>query len=113
MAPIQPELEVKQRPNGVFQIGEDLQARCFSRDGRPASQLSWFIEEEQIYETLGMPEVAESLTEGNTTLYTSSQILTRRIQSGDDRKHLVCRATSIAGPPQEARFQIQVRCKFK
>lgn len=93
-------------------------AFCSSRDGRPAATLGWFLDDEPILDGLGQPEIFESPLSGGdgnnqSSLFTIRQNLTRYIRADDDRKLLICRATHVAGPAQEARHQLQVRCKYR
>lgn len=98
---------------GQFEVGEELHAKCISRDGRPPATLSWFLEDEPITDRLGQTEIYESLASSNQTLYTSSQTLSRFIVASDDRKNIICRATHIGmDRPQETKIQLQVRCKY-
>lgn len=115
MPPLRPELEFSPRAhNGAYEIDQQLQARCISRDGRPAAAISWYLDEEQLNEGLSLPEVLETHAPNNTTLYTISQIATVRITANLDRKHLICRAAHQTdhGKPQEAYIQLQVKCKL-
>lgn len=114
--PLRPELEFSPRArNGAYEIDQQLQARCISRDGRPPATLSWWLDDEQLHEGLALPEVLETHAPNNTTLYTISQVATVRIQANLDRKHLICRAAHQTdhGNPQEAHLQLQVKCRYK
>lgn len=113
VAPLAPEIDIltKSRTNS-YEIDQKFVAKCISRDGRPPSVISWFLDDEPINDNLGLVEIVDTLTSGNTTLYTSSQTITKYIKSTDDRRNLICRTSHIAGNPQEARLQLQVRCKY-
>lgn len=102
----------RDRRENTFEIEEQIIAICISRDGRPAATLTWFLDEEPIYEGLSQPDIAESTLPGNQSLFSIRQNLTRYIRADDDRKVLVCRASHVAGSPQDARHQLQVRCKY-
>lgn len=111
VAPLPPELDVvRGNKQGIYEIDSELQVTCISRDGRPPSTITWFLDDEPIYDGLGLVTVGESLDSSNTTLFTSSQTLTRRIHSSDDRKYIICRTQHIAGRPQDAKIQLEVRC---
>lgn len=115
MPPLRPELEISPRSRGgAYEIGQQVQARCISRDGRPPAALHWYLDEEALHEGLSLPEVIETHTPNNTTVHTISQIATIRISAQFDRKHLICRAVHQTdhGQPQEAHIQLQVRCKY-
>lgn len=114
MPPLRPELEFSPRPrNGAYEIDQQIQARCISRDGRPPATLHWLVDEEPLHEGIALPEVVETQAPNNTTLYTIAQVATIRISAHYDRKHLICRAAHQTdhGQPQEAHIQLQVRCK--
>lgn len=113
MPPQRPEIKIntEQRRNS-FEIDQDFQATCVSRDGRPPALLYWFLDDEQITEGLSAPRVIDTLTGHNTTLYSVAQTLNRRLKATDDRKYLICRSIHPADQPQEDKFQLQVRCKF-
>lgn len=112
--PLLPEIEVISPKNSFFKIDEKFEAICISRDGRPPSTLEWFIDNEPITEGLDVVETTESLDNRNSTLYTTSQRITRYIKATDDRKQLTCRASNIAdrGEHPEAKLQFKVRCKY-
>lgn len=114
MAPLRPELEINTKSqSGSYEIGEQFRATCISRDGRPPSNITFYLDDEPITEGLGMDEIIESIASQNTMLYTSRKTITKYIQASDDRKTLICRSHHIAdrGQPQEVRMQFQVRCK--
>lgn len=114
MPPQRPEIQLQSDARrGTFEIDQEFQARCVSRDGRPPAQLQWFLDNDQILDTdqVGVPKVIESLTSNNTTLYSVAVTLKRRLQATDDRKFLICRSVHPADQPQEDRLQLQVRCK--
>lgn len=107
--PARPEIQ----PNtvGQFQIDQDLQLTCVSRNGRPPAQLYWFLDNEQIFEGVSRPRISDTITNQNTTLYTVAVQLNRRLRASDDHKFLICRSIHPADQPQEDRLQLQVRCK--
>lgn len=112
LAPLRPELEINTKSEtGTYQIGQRFSAACISRDGRPPSKLSFFLDNEPITDGVGPEEIIESLASKDTNLYTTRKQITRIIQASDDRRTLTCRAEHIAdrGQPQEARMQFQVR----
>lgn len=96
----------------IFEIEEKITAKCTSRDGRPPSTITWFLDDEPITDGLNRVEIVDSMTSDNLTLFMVTQQLTKYIKASDDKKTLVCRTSHIAGQPQEARQQIQVRCKY-
>lgn len=114
VAPIHPELEIKSKSqSGPLEIGEQIRATCISRDGRPSSNISFYLDDDPLTEGLGMDEIVESITSQNTKVFTTRKTLTRYIQASDDRKTLICRTDHITdrGQAQYAKRQLQVRCK--
>lgn len=114
MAPLRPELEINTKSqSGSYEIGEEFRATCISRDGRPPSNISFYLDDEPITEGLGMDEIIESIASKNTMLYTTRKTIRKFIQASDDRRTLTCRTQHIAdrGQPQDVRMQFQVRCK--
>lgn len=114
MPPLRPELEINTKSQtGIYEIGEQFRATCISRDGRPASNITFYLDDEPITEGLGYDEVIESMANKDTMLFTSRKTITKTIQASDDRRTLICRTHHMAdrGQPQEVRTQFQVRCK--
>lgn len=114
MAPLRPELEINTKSqSGSYEIGQKFQATCISRDGRPPSNISFYLDDEPITEGVGIDEIIESIASQNTMLYTTRKTITKYIQASDDRRNLICRVQHIAdrGQPQEVKLQFQVRCK--
>ncbi|CAD7079919.1 unnamed protein product [Hermetia illucens] len=114
LPPHRPELEVISKPpRNFFEADETLQARCISRDGRPAANISWFLNDEPILEGLGVPETAETTAaDGTSKLFTSVQEIKRRLQPSDDGKFLVCRTSHIADRGQENMVKQQLLVKY-
>ncbi|XP_037041947.1 fasciclin-3 isoform X3 [Bradysia coprophila] len=112
LAPLRPELELYTKSEtGAYQIGQQFHAACISRDGRPPSNITFYLDDEPITEGVEADEIIESIASKNTMLYTTRKQIRRYIQASDDRRTLICRSHHIAdrGQPQEARMQFQVR----
>lgn len=113
MPPRRPEIKINSdRPRNTFEIDQEFQAMCISREGRPAAKLEWYLDDEPITEGLAQPRILQQLAGKNTTLYTVNQTLNRRLKASDDRRFLICRSIHVAQQPQEDRFQLSVRCKL-
>lgn len=115
MAPNPPELEIKTKSKtGTYEIAEQFSATCISRDGRPPSNITFFLDDEPLNEGVGIPEIIESLTSSNTMVYSTRRTITKFIQASDDRRRLICRTQHIAdrGQPQQAHTQLIVRCMY-
>lgn len=115
MAPLPPELDTQPcSRSDICEVDDVFQAVCISHDGRPPAQIEWYLDDQRITEGLGMIEIGESLTSQNTTLYTSSQKISRTLRASDDTKNLICRTPHITDrgqPPQQTQFQLHVKCK--
>lgn len=103
--------EIQPNTASQFQIDQDLQVNCVSRNGRPPAQLYWFLDNEQIFEGVSRPRISDTITNQNTTLYTVTLQLNRRLRASDDHKFLICRSIHPADQPQEDRIQLQVKCE--
>lgn len=113
MPPRRPEIKITtEQHRSSFEIEQNFQATCISRDGRPPARLQWFLDDEPITEGLSSPRVHDVLSGSNTTLHTVIQSLSRRLKPSDDRRFLICRSFHPAQQPQEDRFQLSVRCKY-
>lgn len=112
-APIRPELEIITAQVDGFQMDQDFRAKCISRDGRPAANLTWSLGGEIITDGLTVPELITTSDSRNVTLTTITQTFSRRLRSDDDMKILTCTASHMASPtPQNASTQLNVRCKY-
>ncbi|XP_031629264.1 fasciclin-3 isoform X2 [Contarinia nasturtii] len=111
LPPKRPEINIHTNMNrGSFEIDQDFEAECISRDGRPAANLQWFLDSEQIVDGVSAPRLLhDSITGRNTTLYTVGIQLNRRLKASDDRKFLICRSIHPADQQQEDRVQLSVR----
>lgn len=115
MAPIRPELQIQTPPTrGAHDLETAFTAVCFSRRGRPASQLQWFLGDEPILDGLGKVDVKTEIAPDGRPVYSVAQILTRQLKINDDHKDLICKALHPTDhhQPQESRYQVLVKCKF-
>lgn len=113
MPPRRPEIKINtDQQRNSFEIDQDFQATCISKEGRPPAHLQWFLDNEPITEGLAKPRIIDQLAGPNTTLYTVVQTLSRRLKASDDRRFLICRSFHPAQQPQEDRYQLAVRCKL-
>ncbi|GJQ75304.1 putative coreceptor-mediated virion attachment to host cell [Trypoxylus dichotomus] len=92
-APRAPELELARDTYGQYKVNEMLKASCIVKDGRPVANISWFLDEEPIYEGLSMPTVLDFT---NDDLHTKIQNLTRQLMWSDNGRYLKCAATHPA-----------------
>lgn len=113
-APLRPELEILTRTlTDGFEMDQEFRAKCISRDGRPASNLTWSLGEEILTDGLALPETVTTMDSRNVSLTTITQVISRRLRADDDKKILTCTSTHLASPvAQNASTQLNVRCKF-
>uniref|UniRef100_A0A6B2EA49 Putative cell adhesion molecule 3 n=1 Tax=Phlebotomus kandelakii TaxID=1109342 RepID=A0A6B2EA49_9DIPT len=112
LEPQRPQLEIlSQGRNGAFEVDTEFQAKCISHDGRPPANITWYLDDEPLFDGLTMPEVVETHDRNNATLYTVVQGVQRFIRVDDDRRHLICRANHFSYPQGylDARIQLLVR----
>ncbi|XP_055917848.1 fasciclin-3 isoform X3 [Eupeodes corollae] len=113
LRPHQPVIELLSKPgqDEAFAAESKFAARCVVRDGRPAANISWFIDDLPIVQGLNPPEVIESQSDKNVTLSTTAQLLQKYLTPEDDGKMLICRAyhQTDREDPQEGKFLLKVR----
>ncbi|XP_026467486.1 fasciclin-3-like [Ctenocephalides felis] len=92
--PSPPEMETSPgtQARDTFRANDILTARCVVRDGRPPANISWYLDDEPIYDGLSEPQVIDT-PDG---LATSVQNITRRLQPNDDGRRLTCVARHLA-----------------
>lgn len=119
--PKAPELDVNRGSEAqqIYRAGDVLQAACYIRDGRPAANISWYLDNDLLVEGLNEPIIINGLDD----LQTVQQNLTRRLSPQDDSKQLRCVANHIAlngagpeagpnaGRTYQSSIQLNVKCK--
>lgn len=97
----------------IYKLNDVLQASCVVRDGRPVANISWYLNEEPLYNSeVSMPTIMELAKEN---LQTKVQNMTRVLQASDNGKSLRCVAFHPAYPEGRAETsrQLDVKCKFQ
>ncbi|XP_074039691.1 fasciclin 3 isoform X2 [Leptinotarsa decemlineata] len=110
-APKTPELDISRGTDSlrVYKVNDVLEASCIVRDGRPVANISWFLDDEPINESiLKMPTVVEMAKEN---LQSKLQNLTKVLQPTDNGRSLKCVAFHPAYPGgrQETKRQLDVK----
>lgn len=85
-APQLPQITVDQRE---LEAGEELEAECTSIDGRPAANITWYLNDQPLGP--GEIETVDSSTTG-TTYYTVYSKLRYMLKPQDHTQNLICRA---------------------
>ncbi|KRT85239.1 Immunoglobulin, partial [Oryctes borbonicus] len=91
--PRAPELELARDTYGQFKVNDILRASCTVKDGRPVANISWYLDDEPLYDDLSMPTVLDF---NNGDLHTKMQNLTRQLMFSDNGRYLKCVATHPA-----------------
>ncbi|XP_044737272.1 fasciclin-3 isoform X2 [Chrysoperla carnea] len=117
--PKAPELDVNRGSEAqqIYRAGDVLQAACYIRDGRPAANISWYLDNDLLVEGLNEPIIINGLDD----LQTVQQNLTRRLSPQDDSKQLRCVANHIAlngagpeaGPNAGRTYQSSIQLNVK
>lgn len=116
--PQQPIIELISKPNrdGFFSESTEFHARCSVRDGRPAANISWYIDNMPANKRTSPLQVVATPTHDNVELSTSVQEIQWPLTADDSNRKLVCRSHHQTDresvPPQEAAYIINVRCKY-
>ncbi|CAO1305735.1 unnamed protein product [Diamesa hyperborea] len=110
LPPMAPELEITSR-NNALQADSELEATCRSSRGRPAGQISWFMENDLI--TPIQSDTIEEIDQKNTnmTLLTVIEKISYHVKPEDNQKRLRCRVAHAGYSPEgfvEAAQQMQV-----
>lgn len=90
-----------------FEAGDEIEAQCSSLDGRPAAEISWFLNDKPLAssndETLESPD-------GETTYYTVHSRIRYRLKPEDHTRNLICRASHPGYPEgfMDAKHQLEV-----
>lgn len=104
-APSPPEIELTNREQ--LESGNEIEAICKSLDGRPAANLSWFLEDQPLGS--GHIELFDSSESGNT-YHTVVSTLRYTLRPDDHTKNLICRAShpGFSGGFSDVRVQLNV-----
>ncbi|XP_046866861.1 fasciclin-3 isoform X3 [Drosophila willistoni] len=115
LRPQQPIIELIQQPDreGYYPEGKLFHARCSVRNGRPASNISWYIDNLPANKRTSDLNVVPAPTNDNVELMTSIQEIQWYLSPEDSNRKLVCRSHHQTDreslPPQEGAYIINVR----
>lgn len=90
-----------------LEAGNEIEAECSSIDGRPAANLTWYLNDQPLGN--GRIEVIDS-QDDNTVYYSVRSTLRYRLRPEDLNKNLICRAYHPGFPDgfNDARNQLQI-----
>ncbi|XP_063927033.1 fasciclin-3 isoform X2 [Zophobas morio] len=111
-APRIPEMDLSRGTDSlnIYKLNDVLQASCVVRDGRPVANISWYLNEEPLYNSeVSMPTIMELAKEN---LQTKVQNMTRVLQATDNGKSLRCVAFHPAYPEGRAETSRQLDVKY-
>uniref|UniRef100_A0A182W9F8 Ig-like domain-containing protein n=1 Tax=Anopheles minimus TaxID=112268 RepID=A0A182W9F8_9DIPT len=112
--PDQPSLSVVSGNSANLEVNSELTFRCVAERGNPAAKLSWFLDQEPIYEGVKLDKPEESIDDrSNKRYFTASSTLTRSIRAEDNGKRLTCQAEHIAYPEQVSRTDLVMNVNFQ
>lgn len=105
--PQPPQLHITSPNPNQLEAGTEIEAECESIDGRPAANISWYLNEQPL--GAGDNELFDT-SNGGTVFYTVRSRLHYRLKPEDHTKSLICRAVHSAYPQgfSEARSQLNV-----
>ncbi|XP_053668202.1 fasciclin-3-like [Anopheles marshallii] len=112
--PEQPAIEVVSGNLNNLEVNSELAFRCISARGNPAAKLSWFLDQEPIYEGVKLDKPEEYFDErSNKRYFTASSTLTRSIRAEDNGKRLTCQAEHIAYQERFSRTDLIMNVNFQ
>ncbi|KAJ8968414.1 hypothetical protein NQ317_002251, partial [Molorchus minor] len=97
-APRVPELQIRPGSDSprMYKVDERLDASCVVRDGRPAANISWFLDDDPISDiSLSMPTIKGFAKED---LLTKIQNFSKTLRASDNGRYLRCVAYHPAYP---------------
>ncbi|XP_053680822.1 fasciclin-3-like [Anopheles nili] len=112
--PEQPVIEVRSGNLANVEVNSELTFQCEAARGNPAANISWFLDQEQIYEGVRPVEPEEYFDEGvNKRFFTAKSVLTRSIRAEDNGKRLTCQAQHLAYPEGVSRTDLILNVNFQ
>lgn len=117
--PKQPYIELitKADNEGYFSEGVTFQARCVVPEGRPFSNITWFLDNEPANKQVGQLQYQDVIpVNTGLQLFTTEQEIKWILGPEDNGRKLICRSLHQTDreslPPQEASVLLLVRCKY-
>lgn len=93
-----------------LEAGSEIEAECQSTDGRPAANITWFLNDQPLGS--GSTEVVDSEAAG-TTYYTVYSRLRYHLKPEDHTKSLICRAQHPGYPDGFADTRTQLNVNYR
>ncbi|XP_039299089.1 fasciclin-3 isoform X2 [Nilaparvata lugens] len=106
--PTNPELRLLDNKINEFKEGDILKATCSVKKGRPATNFTWYLGDEILFDGLKKPVFTTT-----DDLLSTEQNLTRTIQASDDGKELKCVANHVGLNEQNKQAKKLLRVNFK
>lgn len=97
VTPVPPEIETRD----FIESETQMNIKCHSMNGRPAANLSWYLDGKELPIRREDFEYVDSVDTFNQTLTSVTLHLNRRAEVFDDGKRLVCRAWHVGYPETE------------
>uniref|UniRef100_A0A182NP83 Ig-like domain-containing protein n=1 Tax=Anopheles dirus TaxID=7168 RepID=A0A182NP83_9DIPT len=113
-APDQPTIEVLEGNLQNAEVNSKLVFKCVAARGNPAANISWFLDQEPIYEGVRPVEPEEYYDERSSKrFFTASSVLTRTIRAEDNGKRLTCQAQHVAYPEGVSHTNVILTVNFQ
>uniref|UniRef100_A0A182PZV0 Ig-like domain-containing protein n=1 Tax=Anopheles farauti TaxID=69004 RepID=A0A182PZV0_9DIPT len=112
--PEQPTIEILKGNLENAEVNSELVFHCLAARGNPAANISWFLDQEPIYEGVRPGEPEEHYDEpSNKRSFTASSMLARTIRAEDNGKRLTCQAQHVAYPEGVSRTDLILTVNFQ
>lgn len=112
--PVPPQIEVKSGNLDQVQVDSRLEFECVAARGNPAANISWFLDNEQIYQGVRPIEPEENFDEASGKRYfTAVSTLTHTVRAEDNGKRLTCQAEHLAYPDGVSRTDLVLSVNFQ
>ncbi|XP_035784130.1 fasciclin-3-like isoform X3 [Anopheles albimanus] len=114
--PDQPTINVVSGESDIANLVVDttLTFECTAARGNPAANISWFLDNERIYEQVHPQQPEEYFDEvSNKRYFTAQSILVRTIRAEDNGKRLTCQAQHMAYPQGTSMTDLVLNVNFQ
>lgn len=107
-APHPPQMKIE--GGEEMKAGDRISATCESQDGRPAANLTWYINDQPLGS--GHTEIFDSSSDGSTYWSVHSE-LQYQLRAEDDKQNLICRAYHSGYPEGFLDVRQQLNINFR
>ncbi|XP_058065868.1 fasciclin-3-like isoform X2 [Anopheles bellator] len=112
--PEQPTIQVLSGDIANVIVDSELTFECTAARGNPAANLSWFLDNEPIYERVHPEQPEEYFDDrSNKRVFSATSVLVRSIRAEDNGKRLTCQAQHMAYPEGVSRTDLVLNVNFQ